>query len=74
MPLLFLTNAVRDALFVLVVRNEINTTPHFDPVQSFSRLPCFLPSPVQQVAVEEDLLLVHTEWASAVSLLESALF
>lgn len=67
MPLLFLTNAVRDALFVLAVRNEINTTPHFDPVQSFSRLPCFLPSPVQQVAVEEDLLLVHTEWASAVS-------
>ena len=62
-----LTNAVRDALFVLAVRNEINTTPHFDPVQSFSRLPCFLPSPVQQVAVEEDLLLVHTEWASAVS-------
>ena len=47
--------------------NEINTTPHFDPVQSFSRLPCFLPSPVQQVVVEEDLLLVHTEWAPAVS-------
>ena len=48
---------MRDALFVLAVRNEINTTPHFDPVQSFSRLPCFLPSPVQQVAVEEDLRL-----------------
>lgn len=67
MPLLFLTNAVCDALFVLAVRNEINTTPHFDPVQSFSRLPCFLPSPVQQVAVEEDLLLVHTEWAPTLS-------
>lgn len=50
------------------MHDEVNTTPNFNPVQSFLRLPCYLSSPVKQVVVEDDLIIIHTEWVPSPSL------
>lgn len=60
MPVLFLTTSLRDSVSVVLLNNEINSSPEFSVLQSVVKLPLFVRSPILRIGFEDDVLVVFT--------------